>query len=769
MNKFGRLLISFRKPVIQTLQDWFSVTYKVGTGILDEHARPLTFEANHHQYCRTLRRTPRGIHRCRNSDACLMYESKRIKDVAWHVCENGLLDLAVPIVVGNSIVAYFFAGQLRGHFAGLDTSGSLGKIKSITKSCGVELKKQSIIIETLKKEYESVPVRSPKELAELDEAARQFANLLSWIITKTEEWDPQGDRLREYLHQAIKARTVDQLLVLSIRSLPYILGGKHCSIFLVGKDVEYGQRLILRKTSYQKLKAMESSGFYTKGQGLTGWVWKTGRSLRLRNGCDEAELAAIDLDDPPVPSGHLRDSKVLKEFICVPIFDQSKHVVGVIRIVTKSGGFTREDEMALSTLGDYLYSLIKNCQNREKEADVKKVLESALKFQQCTCEHDVWATAVSVVKAFWGAEDKAYLLNVIHKDKETLTVEEVDGTLAPRGLEKKRYQLKGTTTGYVIDKRESVLMHDLKKAEKKRKYLPVIKGGLSGIVSPLCTRNTQVFAALAIIAAKRYAFSEDDERLLLQFCEIAAGAVERIQERRKVAEYEKLVTVSRFLTGLQHDLCSPMQAIDLYLRKHKTPEEIELLSEFILTGLLAYRFLPVVSSQERSLGLETSLKERVSLFRKDSFFLRPLIDKCIKVIDKCFSSQPECLISCSKAYKVKADYQLLLLVIYNLIKNARENAKTAQLRKKKIIISVRRTNGWTKIRVSDSNNRIPKRIRDSMFRFQEQPESALVPGVGLALANLFVQAHPGPSEKGQGVISYVYARGCNVFSIIIAG
>ncbi|MCP4611615.1 MAG: GAF domain-containing protein [Planctomycetes bacterium] len=768
MKDPGSLLLSFRKPIIQALQDWFSITYKVGTGILDKNIRPLSFETNHHEFCKAVRRTPRGIHRCRDSDALLAQKCDEIKDVAWHVCDNGLLDLAAPIIVDNHICAYFFAGQLRGHFAGLKTDGSIKEITSIATQCGVR-KNSKVNLETFKKTYNCIPIMSPRELASLDQAARRFASLLSWTITKTDEWDPHGDRLREYLQKAVEAKNVDQLLEISVKLLPHIMGGQYCSIFLVGKDVEYGERLILRKTSCERLKSMESTGFYTMGQGFTGWVWKRGRSLRLRNGQDEAELVAVDLEDPPMPSGHLRDSRTLKEFLCVPMFNKSKEVVGIIRTVTKSGGFTLEDELILTTLGEYLYSLLESCQSREKEADVRLALESALQFQGCVSESDVWATAVSSAMTFWGPEDKACLLNLIQHDSQKISVEKISGKLASKVLQKKLYDIRGSATGYVIHKREAILMHDLEKAEKNRRYLPVIEKGLSGIVGPICTQNSPVFAVLVIIGAKRYAFSEKDKELFAQLCQCAAGAIERIQERHKVAEYEKLLTVSNFLTGLQHDLCSPMETIDLYLRTHETPGKFELLSEFILTGLLAYRFLPALSAQERSLDLENSLRERVNLHMKNGFLLRPLIEKCVRVLDVCFCDKPECRINCFQEYTIKADYQLLMLVIYNLIKNARENAKSPSLLKQKIVVSVRRINGVTKIIVSDANKRIPKEICNSLFKFQNQANGNTGAGAGLPLAKLFIQAHPGTSKEGQGILSYKFTGGRNVFSILITG
>ncbi len=761
--------MSWRKPILQALQNWFAKTYDVGTGILDERVRPLTFETNHRAYCTAIRLTSKGLLRCRHSDARLVQECKRVRDIVWHVCDNGLLDFAVPITWRKRIVAYFFAGQLRGAFGGIRTDGGLPFIGKIVSDCGVATKDRKVAAKGLETAFSGIRLRTPDQLAEINQAARRFAKLLSWVITKMAQWQPAPDILRIYLQKAVHAKTVDELLELSVYYLPKIIGAKHCSIFLVGEDVDYGERLILRKTSYKKLKTMENSGFYAKGVGLTGWVWRTGRSLRLNNASDKAELAAVEPDEPPKPSGHLRDSKHLREFLCVPLMGQSGTTVGVLRAPTKPDGFNLDDEIALSTLGEYLYSLIESCQSREREADVKKALDMALSFQRCVTEVDVWARTVSSAVAFWGKQEKAYLLNIIDHLQHAFTTEVIDGRLATRNLCKKRYNLIRTTTGYVVKNKTSILIHDVDKATKMGRYIPAVRRAISGMAAPICPFGTTVIAVMAVVAGKQYAFYEKDKTFLTQLCQCASEAIERIRDRNKAAEYEKLVALSSLLTGLRHDLGTPMEYIDVYLREHLLADrEIILLSDFILTGLAAYQFVPVASSKEQFLGLDQSLRERVGRFRAKSFPLRQMLENCIRVLDVCFRPLPKCHIICSSKYLMKADPQLMMLVLYNLIKNARQHTPKKGLHRKVVSISVKRKGNLTIIEVSDGNRLIKKRDRDRLFQFWTLDDGHGLQA-GLALARLFVQAHPGPSEGRQGVISYNPRRGRNVFSITIRG
>ncbi len=762
-----RLMLALRKPVLQALQDWFSDTYQIGTGIFDEHAGPLTFETSHHEYCRTIRRTPEGIHRCRRSDQKLIEECTQVKDVVWHLCENGLLDFAVPIMAEGNAIAFLLAGQLRGAIADLRTTGDVTSIGRLAEACRVPKSERRRTRSRLSDTYENIRIRTSRELMQIEDAARHLANLLSWVITKTTQWEPDKEVLGEYLREAVRAETIDALLALSVRMLPKIIGSRHCSIFLVGEDVEHGDRLILRRTSYAKLRPMESTAFYTRGQGLTGWVWTHARSLRLRDGSNAAELAAIDSDDPPRPSGHLKDSQSIHEFLCVPVFDHERKVVGVIRTPTKAKGFSLDDEIALTTLGEYLYSLIERCRNREGAADAHKAFLTALTLQGCSSTADVWKSTVSAAVRFWGPQQKAYFLNVINADMTSFSTEWMEGQLSQKDLWHRRYSLKGTTTGYVLGKREAILIHDLDGALDTGRYLPAIEDGHSAMASPIAL-GKRVFAVLGIVAGQRYAFAEKDRTLLSQLCLCAGQAVERIQDRDRTAEYEKFLAVSQLLTGLRHDLGTPMEHVDLYLRGKldARPQDMVLLAEFVLHGLSAYQFVPAVSSDERFVGLEESLRRRVSE-QADGFNLRELMADCVRVVDQCFTPSPRCVVRCPDKYRIKADYHLLMLVLYNLLKNARQYSRSGT--RASIIVSALRQGKMNIITVSDRNLPIPDGQRSSLFDFRPRLDHGQVHKVGLPLARLFVRAHPGPSETGNGTISYEYAGQRNIFQIKVMG
>ena len=766
MNDEEKAARIIRNPTFQALQNWFSKTYGVGTGIFDRKVHLLTYEVNHTEYCTCIRRTAGGILRCRASDAHLIAKCESTGDVYWHTCRNGLFDFGVPIRMKRRPVAFLLAGQLRGQFRGMSTENNPRTIEETVAGCKIPRRDLAKTKAALRRTFASIPVRGKDELERVDEAARRLGEMLSWLLTTLGEWKPPEGTLGQFLEKANNAATVDELLDISVGFLPAIIGSRDCSIFCVGEDVDFGKRLILRKTSYPPLKKMEGSGYYEFGQGLTGWVWRHGRSLRLNNLSDKAELAAVHPDDPPVWKGVLRDSRRRREFLCVPVFGHSPgEVIGVVRTPVKPGGFSVDDEITLSAASDYLYSLIELCERRERATDVRKAIQIALELQKCASQTDVWEALVSAAVSFFGYDGKAYLVNLLRPGASSFSISHVGGGLATRNLLGRDYKLQGTATGYVVRRREPVIFHDIAKAQKENRYVPAVKGARSGMVVPMCRNGEACLGIVVALADKRYAFNREDLGLLRHLGECAGEACERVTIRAAAAEAERLRVLSNLLNGLMHDLGTPSSQVHTMIREVLPPglirSQFDLLMDFILMGISAYQFTAVVSPAGHFMGLDESLIQRVH-DRAYKFRIEPLIRKCVEVLDICQPRLPRVIVRCATNYRVTADYELLTMIVYNLLKNARSHAEEARLMELRITLCVRRLKRETILTVTDHNASLPQSAVESIFQFR--PEA-----LGLALSSLFAHAHPGPASGGRGRLAYRRTRGRNVFTLEIQG
>ena len=97
---------------LQEIQDCFSKTTKFGAVISDNLGNPITKYSMFSPICQIIRNHPEGVIRCQKSDEALGRHTDDDKDVSFHYCHAGLLDLAAPIVVNDSHLGTVLCGQV---------------------------------------------------------------------------------------------------------------------------------------------------------------------------------------------------------------------------------------------------------------------------------------------------------------------------------------------------------------------------------------------------------------------------------------------------------------------------------------------------------------------------------------------------------------------------------------------------------------------------------------------------------------------------------
>ncbi|MFC1806593.1 GAF domain-containing protein [Planctomycetota bacterium] len=181
----------------------------------------------------------------------------------------------------------------------------------------------------------------------------------------------KSERERRAFTSIVRERRLDTLLRSIARTMPPLVHGHGCSIFLrdlarFGGSGEGSEGEAQAGGDFHKLPAFlratsefprEFEAYYYPGEGLTGWVLKTGRSLRIPSG-PGARGANLLLDPPGTWEGKYRrkDSRKPKEyyedrpFLAVPIWGAGGRILGVIRIPDCTrGNFTDADEKILET------------------------------------------------------------------------------------------------------------------------------------------------------------------------------------------------------------------------------------------------------------------------------------------------------------------------------------------------------------------------------------------------------------------------------------
>ncbi len=162
----------------------------------------------------------------------------------------------------------------------------------------------------------------------------------------------------------------DRLMELVVNYARDRLDAGGSSIFL--RDDITGRYVLRGTTGLLEQAEMEAAGRieYEPGEGLTGWIAKHGRPLRISNVKDAEELRRIADDLVWSKKYSEISAKPGRAYIGVPILSRDgKSVIGVLRVSGKAEGsqFNEQDEALLVNVAALVSIAIENSQRYEQE------------------------------------------------------------------------------------------------------------------------------------------------------------------------------------------------------------------------------------------------------------------------------------------------------------------------------------------------------------------------------------------------------------------
>ncbi len=185
-------------------------------------------------------------------------------------------------------------------------------------------------------------------------------------------------RIEQCLYSASETREV---LAEVVREAARLVGTLACSVFLWDRR---RKRFVLEATTGSHELSLGEHAEYKRGQGLTGWVGRYGRALRVRDACDEAELARVPLkrgERAPTHAGVVVEMNAIAQppFLAQPVCCEGQ-VVGVLRVVDTGSHrfFTPQDEQLLAKVADLISEAFEREQGRQDLAERLKGTEALL-------------------------------------------------------------------------------------------------------------------------------------------------------------------------------------------------------------------------------------------------------------------------------------------------------------------------------------------------------------------------------------------------------
>jgi len=98
--------------ILQEVQDKFSMATGLGAVIADREGNPITKFSRFTDYCTIIRSSPKGLARCKVSDAGLGKVAYSSGKPEMHCCHAGLIDIAAPLIVNGTFLGSVLCGQV---------------------------------------------------------------------------------------------------------------------------------------------------------------------------------------------------------------------------------------------------------------------------------------------------------------------------------------------------------------------------------------------------------------------------------------------------------------------------------------------------------------------------------------------------------------------------------------------------------------------------------------------------------------------------------
>lgn len=482
------------------------------------------------------------------------------------------------------------------------------------------------------------------------------------------------------------------------------------------------------------------------GTGIAGWVAQHGEIVNVRDAYNDDRF---DSDWDKV-TGY-----VTRSILTAPMKGKAGRVIGVLQVLNKTSAdaFTDDDEVFIQAMAGQAAASLENTQlfrsliqNNEELQITKEQLEQRtdeldllLELEQLASSardlDDLLGRVIRRASALCDADAGAVLLL---DSEEALRFEAAFGE---RGAEMRRFRLRWGEgiAGWVTKQCQPVRVSDAAGDPRHSKTIGDAVGYRA--VSVLCVPlrgHSGVLGALELLnkggKGGGGAFTEGDEKVLTLIAGQVARAVELARDKEKREREDRLATIGHLLSGVLHDLKTPMTVISGYVQLMAQAQDQAqrqsyaemVLKQFEHIGTMTQEILAFARGESnilvRKVYLHRFVEEIGELMRKE---LEP------KGIDVAFNLE----------YRGTArfDEGKMRRVFHNIARNAADAMPEGGT----FTVTISRENDDLLLHFEDTGTGVPDEVRDSLFDSFATAGKEGGTGLGLAVVKKIVEQHNG--------------------------
>ncbi|XXT18357.1 GAF domain-containing protein [Sorangium sp. So ce429] len=563
---------------------------------------------------------------------------------------------------------------------------------------------------------------------------------------------------------------LDQLLALILNKITELLDADRATLYLLD---EQRQRLLSRIVIGEEARAIE----LPVGAGIAGHVAKVGRAVRVKDAYRDRRFSR-DWDDV---TGYRTRS-----ILAAPMKNHVGRTIGVIQVLNKhgEGEFSVHDEELLSALATqaavsidnsrlFLSVIQKNTQLVETKeqlehrvSDLKLLFDLESAMGRATTMEDLARAVITEAGRACEARAGAMLVDEIEgglvlyffdlaafeegsvPPRSSASGDEPEGVVdgSPPRPEVKRVVMRrgeGIVGRAMVDN-EAVCfsIEDVQEGDMpvSPRLAQLFGADLrTAIAVPLEGEDGVPIGAMGLYNSRRpHAFSKDDRALLRLVSANASTALRLFRSRLEREQSERLTTIGRLLSGVMHDMRTPLTVISGYVQLMAGAPDATTREEH---ARLILKQFDVISAMQREV-LEFARGERSILVRK--VYLIKFFGDIEKQLEQELAGTGVTLsLALEDRGTARFDEAKLTRLLHNLVRNAVDAMRPGGGR---VTIRAYRDGGDLAISVADTGKGIPKEIQGRLFQSFVTSGKRGGTGLGLAIVKKIVDEHAGTIE-----------------------
>ncbi len=568
-------------------------------------------------------------------------------------------------------------------------------------------------------------------------ARTDAGNLVSGLATKLSELEAavarQSERFAALIEigaQVSSARDVDEVLQAVMERLTGLVHAEAATLFMHDAEQRQLWGRVLRGASLKEIRIPDSAG-------IAGQVFTTGRTMIVGDAYSDVRFNP-DIDRQ---SGFRTRS-----IVAAPLRHVSGRVLGVLQVLDRRvDAFTSEDKALVEGIASQVSAVLDNMalvdelkRGRDELAQRVSDLDALYEVEKTVGsplgQTELLERILELAMERVGAQAGSILL--AEEERDSLYFRTAKGEKS-ESLISLRLKAGQGIAGHVAETNEVVRVKSAEDSEFYDRSIARKLGLSTGAVLcvPVIAEN-KTYGALELLN-KKGGFSEKDERLAVLLAGQIGRALQRRQSQEEIERKARLATIGQMLSGVLHDLRTPLTVVGGYAEMMATEDDLALRTE--MTNQILTQLQHIANMQQETLAFVRGEK---SIFVR-KVFLHVFMKELIEQLQQEFaSSKVELKVLTGYTGAARFDESKIKRVIFNLARNSID----AMPEGGRFLLSVEREGDELVFRAKDNGPGIPPEIANRLFESFVTAGKKHGTGLGLAIVKKIAKEHGGSAS-----------------------